>query len=134
MAAKLTRLAHKIETQLHLMAESWTIRSSRSRWPSGNVWIHPRKSNLSCVLVNFYGLDDRGFGSREELDFFLLSTESRPAWGPPSPISNEYRGFFQPGIRRLGRETNPSPPSSSEVKNVCWVLPPFPNTSSWRGA
>jgi hypothetical protein len=33
MAAKLTRLAHKIAIQLHLVAESGQ---------SGNVWISPR--------------------------------------------------------------------------------------------
>jgi hypothetical protein len=33
MAAKLTRLPHKIAIQLHLMAESYTISSSRSRRP-----------------------------------------------------------------------------------------------------
>jgi hypothetical protein len=32
MAAKLIRLTHKIAIQLHLMAESSTICSSRSRW------------------------------------------------------------------------------------------------------
>jgi hypothetical protein len=32
MAAKLTRLTHKIAIQLHLVAESYTICSSRSRW------------------------------------------------------------------------------------------------------
>jgi hypothetical protein len=35
MAAKLTRLTHKIALQPHLMAESCTICSFRSRWP---VW------------------------------------------------------------------------------------------------
>jgi hypothetical protein len=33
MAAKLTRLTHKIAIQLHLVAESCTICSSRSRRP-----------------------------------------------------------------------------------------------------
>jgi hypothetical protein len=33
MAAKLTRLAHKIVIQLHLVAEGSTICSSRSRRP-----------------------------------------------------------------------------------------------------
>jgi len=33
MAAKLTRLNHKIATQLHLVAETCTICSSRSRRP-----------------------------------------------------------------------------------------------------
>jgi len=35
MAAKFTRLTHKIATQLHLVVQSWTICSSRSRW---SVW------------------------------------------------------------------------------------------------
>jgi hypothetical protein len=42
MVAKLTRLAHKIAIQLHLVAKSCTICSSRSRWQSGNFWIHRR--------------------------------------------------------------------------------------------
>jgi hypothetical protein len=33
MVAKLTRLIHKIATQLHIVAESCTICGSRSRWP-----------------------------------------------------------------------------------------------------
>jgi hypothetical protein len=33
MTAKLIILSHKIVTQLHLVAESYTICSSRSRWP-----------------------------------------------------------------------------------------------------
>jgi len=33
MATKLTRLTHKIAIQLHLVAESCTTFSSRSRWP-----------------------------------------------------------------------------------------------------
>jgi hypothetical protein len=33
MAAKLTRLTHRIAIQLHLVAESYIICSSRSRWP-----------------------------------------------------------------------------------------------------
>jgi hypothetical protein len=32
MAAKLTTMTHKISIQLHLVAESCTIRSSRCRW------------------------------------------------------------------------------------------------------
>jgi hypothetical protein len=34
MAAKLTRLTHKIAIQLHLVAENCTICISRSRWPA----------------------------------------------------------------------------------------------------
>jgi len=35
MAEKVTRLTHKIAIQLHLVAESCAVCSSRSRWP---VW------------------------------------------------------------------------------------------------
>jgi len=37
MEANLTRLNHKISVQLHLVAESWTICSSRSRRPVRKV-------------------------------------------------------------------------------------------------
>jgi hypothetical protein len=42
MAAKLTRLTQKIAIQLHLVAESSTIFSSRSRRPVRKFCIHPR--------------------------------------------------------------------------------------------
>jgi hypothetical protein len=42
MAAKLTRLAHKIAIQLHIAAESYTIAVLAPGDQSGNFWIHPR--------------------------------------------------------------------------------------------
>jgi hypothetical protein len=41
MAAKLTRLTHKIRIQLHLVAESCIICSSRSRWPVRKLSVTP---------------------------------------------------------------------------------------------
>jgi len=41
MAAKLTRLTHKIAIQPHLVAESYTICSSRSRRPVRNLLVTP---------------------------------------------------------------------------------------------
>jgi hypothetical protein len=49
MVVKLTTLTHQIAIQLHLVAESWTIFICRSRWPSGNFWIHP-----FMILKQFY--------------------------------------------------------------------------------
>jgi len=46
MAAKLTRLTHKITIQLRLMAENCTICSSRSRRPVRNLLI-----TLSYITV-----------------------------------------------------------------------------------
>jgi len=41
MAAKLTRLTHKIAIQLYLVAESCTISVVAPGGQSRNVWIHP---------------------------------------------------------------------------------------------
>jgi hypothetical protein len=49
MAAKLTRLTHKIAIQLRLLAESCTVAPGGQ---SGNVWIHPRTyQNSYRILV-----------------------------------------------------------------------------------
>jgi hypothetical protein len=79
MAAKLTRLTHKIWIQLHLVAESCIICSSCSRRPVRKIWIHPRahqhflfyklisvkKSRYSSVgIATGYGLDDQCSGVR----------------------------------------------------------------------
>jgi len=41
MAAKLTRLAHKVAIQLHLVGESCTLCSSRSRRPVRKLLVTP---------------------------------------------------------------------------------------------
>jgi len=46
MAAKRTRLTHRLAIQLHLVAESCTICSSCSGWPVRKFWIHSRKSDF----------------------------------------------------------------------------------------
>jgi hypothetical protein len=48
----------------------------------------------------------------------FITSPARPErpWSPPSPTPNTYRNYF-PGIKRLGREVNHSPPSSVEVLN-----------------
>jgi hypothetical protein len=55
MAAKLTRLTHKIATQLHIVAESCTICSSRSRRPvrklldTPSIFVLPSLGHSSSV-------------------------------------------------------------------------------------
>jgi len=53
MATNPTILTHKIPIQLHPLAESYTICSSRSRWPVRKLWTHPltRVSVLHNVSV-----------------------------------------------------------------------------------
>ena len=60
-----------------------------------------------------YGLDGLGIESRWG-EIFRTSPD-RP-WGPPSLLYNGYR-VFPVGKLLPGRDADPSPPSSAEVKN-----------------
>jgi hypothetical protein len=42
-----------------------------------------------------YGLDDRGFESRQGLGIFSSPLRQDLLWGPPSLLSNGFQGFFQ---------------------------------------
>jgi hypothetical protein len=52
MATKLTRLTHKIAIQLHLVAESCTICSSRSRRPDRKLPVHILTPYFFKILFN----------------------------------------------------------------------------------
>jgi hypothetical protein len=73
-----------------------------------------------------------GFGSRQEQEMFLYSTEFRPALRATQPHIQLEPGTLSPGVKRPGREADHSPPSSAEVKNGT-AIPPLPYTSLWRG-
>jgi hypothetical protein len=83
-----------------------------------------------------YGLDDQGSGVRfpEGAGNFSLHHRIQNGSGShPASYPIGTRGSF-PGVKRLGREANHSPPSSAEVKNA-WSYTSTPlNASSWRGA
>jgi len=49
MAAKLTRLTHNIAKQLHLVSESSTICSFRSRWPVRKILDTPSYLTLNYL-------------------------------------------------------------------------------------
>jgi hypothetical protein len=51
-------------------------------------------------------------------DFFSLPPRPERLWGPPSLLSNWYRGLLTPGVKRSGREADPLPQSSAEIKNA----------------
>jgi hypothetical protein len=56
MATKLTILIHKIPIQLHLVAESCTVCSSRSRRPVRKIVVHPpTESNICSKGMLFWG-------------------------------------------------------------------------------
>jgi hypothetical protein len=62
-----------------------------------------------------YGLDYRGFKSRQGLGIYLFTTVSIPALGL---LSNRVQGALSLGVKRPGHEADHLPPSSDEVKNA----------------
>jgi hypothetical protein len=63
-----------------------------------------------------YGLDDRGFKSRQRLGIFLSTTASKPALGPTQPPTQRVPGALSMGIKWPGCEADHSIPSTAEVK------------------
>jgi hypothetical protein len=58
---------------------------------------------------------------------FLFSTSSRPALGSTQPPTQWVPGALFPGVKRLGREVDHSPPTSAEIKKM-WIYtstPPY---------
>jgi hypothetical protein len=57
-----------------------------------------------------------GFNSRQGLQNFLFTTASRPALRPTQPPIQWVLGALSLGVKRPGRKSDHSPPSSAEVK------------------
>jgi hypothetical protein len=78
----------------------------------------PEPVQLSSIALG-YGLDDRGFDSRQGLEIFLFITAvSRLSLGPTHPPIQWVPGALSMGVKRPGREADHSSPSSAEVKNA----------------
>jgi hypothetical protein len=106
--AKLTRLTQKIAIQLHLVAESCTICSSRSR--------RPARKPLDTMLYTSVVIGVLEFDYRRELGIFLFTTASRTTLGPTQPPIQWVPGALSLAVKRPVREADHSPPSSAEVK------------------
>ena len=76
----------------------------------------PETSGLGSVvgIATSYGLDGPGIESRWGRDF-STPVQTGPEANPASCTMGT--GSFPGGEVRLGRDTDPSPPSSSKVKN-----------------
>jgi len=73
------------------------------------IWAHGPGSVVG--IATGYVMERPGIESQWGRIF--RTCPDRP-WGPPSPLYNEHRVF--PGDKeRLGRDTDPSPPSSAVV-------------------
>jgi hypothetical protein len=87
-----------------------------------------RDSSVGIVTAGRPGFDSRQ-GQK-----ILVFTASRPVLASTKPPINWIqRGGHFLGIKRTGRETDYSPPSSPEVK-YDGTIPLLPHTSSQRGA
>jgi hypothetical protein len=75
-----------------------------------------------------------GFDSRLCLGIFLFTTASRTALGPTQPPIQWVPGALSLGVKRPGRGSDHSPPSSAEVKECVELYLHSPNTPPWRGA
>jgi hypothetical protein len=73
-------------------------------------------------IVNGYGLDNRGVSvlSPGRVKNFLFSTLVRLAQGSTQPPIQCVLGTLSPGVKRLGREADHSPPASAEVQKM-WI-------------
>jgi hypothetical protein len=80
----------------------------------------------SVGIATGYGLNDRRVGVRVSVKARSFSSPRCPdrLWGPPSLLSNGYRG-----VKRQGREADHSPTTSAEVKKM-WI---YISTPSLRG-
>ena len=85
----------------------FSLRYTRLLYP-GASWEGP---DSVFGIATGYGLDSPGSEFRWGGDFPHLS---RPPWGPPSLLYNGYR-VFPGGKEGLGRDADPSPPSSAVV-------------------
>jgi hypothetical protein len=79
----------------------------------------------SVDTATSYGMEGPGFLSRKGPRFFSSPERPDQLWGPGT-------GGLSPGVKRLGREADHSPPGA-ESKND-GAVPPLPRTSSWRAA
>jgi hypothetical protein len=65
--------------------------------------------------------------SPDSVKNFLFSTSSRPALGSTQPRIQWEPGALSPGIKRPGRKTDHSTPTSAEVRKmwICTSTPPY---------
>jgi len=111
------------------------LSSHKTTW---DIWflVHEKlkkKKHFLLYIQLRYGLDDRGFESRQELGVFLFAPASRPALGPIQFPTQWVPGAHSLGVKLLVREADNSPPSSAEVECVELYLHSS-ISSSWRGA
>jgi hypothetical protein len=85
MTVKLTRLTHKIAIQLHLVAESCTIFSSRSSRPVRKIWVHPRLLNPKVTYAFKMGYNVAVKNQTHSRTATLKTDDTKPDSEPVHP-------------------------------------------------
>jgi hypothetical protein len=75
-----------------------------------------RSSSTHSGIALSYGLDVRGFESRQWLGIVLFTTASRPALGPTQPPIEWVSGVTSLGVKWPWSLAGHSPPSSAGIK------------------
>jgi hypothetical protein len=129
MAAKLTRLTHKIAIQVLLMAESFTVSSSRSRRPVRKLLDTP--SYIYVVKPVNCGLDDLHsiLVRTVQITFLFYHLVQDERWSLFSNyiLIQSISVTFYPGIKRLAGEADFSHPLIQWLR-MRGYLPPSPHT------
>jgi hypothetical protein len=86
------------------------------------------RRDIAVGIATCYGLNRQGSNPGVCQD---LPHPSRPALGPTHPPVQGYRVPF-PGVKRLRRGINHSPPSSAEVKERVERYLNYPSVDSWQ--
>jgi hypothetical protein len=105
-------LTHILIVNLHITTSTWSSK------------VKSRDSSV-CIATGLRP-GRSGFEFRSGLGIFLFTTASRTALVPTQPPMQLVPEVLSLGIKRPGRESDHSPPSSSEVKNAwsyTYILP-----------
>jgi hypothetical protein len=88
----------------------------------------PTNQDSEVGIATSNGLDNLGVWVQSAVRSRIFSTQRRSnrVWGTPSSYT-QGTGLFPPGVKRPGRETDDSPPTSAEVKETCIYthIPPY---------
>jgi hypothetical protein len=78
------------------------------------------EADSAVGIVTGYGLDDRGVRVGVPVGSRIFSTSSRLALESTQPPTQCVPGALPPGVKRPGRESDHSLPTSAEVKKM-WI-------------